>query len=166
MPRLATRLRVRTLETLAGVVRELELVAGHSLQEYREGVYVRRAAERLVQLAVDLACELGLSVLHEEQRRLPGGPEETFSELAKADLLPAPLADKMAAVVALRRRILFGWPVQPDEDEELSKALDAPLRRGGRTDPDEDLHRRLPFLAVLLREYGRHMEELMSSSRA
>ena len=150
MPRLASRLRVRPLETLAGVVRELELVAGHSLQEYREGVYVRRAAERLVQLAVDLACEVGLSVLQEERVRMPSGPEETFSELAKAGFLPAQLAEKMSAMVVLRRRILFGWPVQPDEHEELAKVFHTSARHGGRADPDEVLHRGLPFLAATI----------------
>ena len=150
MTRLAARPHLVPLEVLAGVVRELELVAGHSLQEFREGIYVRRAAERLVQLGVDLACGVALQALAgEEKARAPGGCEEAFRELARRERLPGPLAEKMVSAVVLRRRIVFGWPPQPGEDEEL------------RADPDEDLHRRLPFLAVLLREYGRHMEETL-----
>ncbi len=163
MPRLATRPHVGLLEILAGVVRELELVAGHSLREYREGVYVRRTAERILQLAVDVACELGLNVLHEARGRMPSGYEETFHELAKAGFIPAPLAEKMAAAAGLRRRILYGWPVQPDEDE-APVAPQASAQHRVRADPDEELHRWLPFLAVLLREYGRHMEGRLNSS--
>ena len=151
MTRVAAGPYVAPLETLAGVVRELELVAGHSLQEYRDGMYVKRAAERLVQLGVDLACGLAIQVLGRSRERLPSGSEEVFRDLAKAGLLPLPLAEKMIGVVALRRRILYGFPTQPGEDADGDV----------RPDPDEDLHRRLPFLSVLLREYGRHVEELV-----
>ncbi len=153
MARVAAEPYLQPLRVLAGVVRELELVAGHSLQEYRDGVYVHRAAERLVQLAVDLACGLGLRALGEAGGRMSSGYEETFQDLASAGLLPAPLAEKMKGTASLRRRITYGWPAQPGEDAEALP------------DPDEELHRRLPFLAVLLREYGRHMETVLRTSR-
>lgn len=149
MSRLAARPYLEPLEVLAGVVRELELVAGHSLQEFRDGMYVRRAAERLVQMGVDLACGVAIEALRRAQARLPDGCEDAFRDLVKTGRLPGPLGDKMIGTVALRRRILFGWPAQPGDAEKTP------------ADPDEDLHRRLPFLAVLLREYGRHMEELL-----
>jgi uncharacterized protein YutE (UPF0331/DUF86 family) len=124
------------LEQLADVVRELELVAGHSLQEFRDGMYVRRAAERLVQLAVDLACEMAIAELHEARGRVPSGHEEVFRELGRLGRVDAAMADKMAAAAALRRDLLY-----------------AP-----HPDLDDSLHARLPYLAVLLREYGRQLE--------
>jgi hypothetical protein len=35
-----------------------------------------------------------------------------------------------------------------------------------RLDPDEDMHRRLPFLAVLMREYGRRIEDILAHPKA
>lgn len=152
MPRVAIKHRRQALELYAGAVRELELVAGHNMQEFRDGVYVRRAAERLVQFGVDLACELGVTVLDREHARVPEGYEETFRELGRVGVIPSPLAEKMVAAAALRRRVVFGWPPQPGEDDS------------GPADPYEALHRRLPFLAILLREYGRHLEPLVRRS--
>ena len=141
--KIAARPSADTLAVLADVVGELELVAGHSLREFRDGVYVRRAAERLVQLAVDLAGEVALRSLHAAGKRLPESCAEIFRDLAKAGLLAEPMAEKMAGAVDLRQRILLGWG-----------GFDS-----SSVDPDEELHRRLPFLVVLLREFGRRMEE-------
>ena len=127
----------RPIEQLASVVRELELVAGHSLKEFRDGMYVRRAAERLVQLSIDLACELAMAELHAARGRVPSGHEEVFRELGRAGVIPVAMADKMAAAAALRRDLLY-----------------AP-----HPDLDDTLHARLPYLAVLLAEYGRQIEE-------
>ena len=135
----ATRHRVDPLKALALVVDELDLVAAHSLVEFRDGVYVRRAAERLVQLGVDLACEVGMGALAGKRERLPNGYEETFRELGKSGVLDAALAEKMAATAAIRREILY-----------------SPLLVAS-----DDFHRRLPFVAVLLREYGKRREEWM-----
>jgi len=141
--KIATRPQSDSLAMLADVVSELELVAGHSLREFREGVYVRRAAERLVQLAVDLSLEVALRALHVAGKRVPGGCPEIFRDLAKAGLLAEPMAEKMAGAVDLRQRILLGWG-----------GFDPGL------DPDSEMHLRLPFLVVLLREFGRRMEDL------
>jgi uncharacterized protein YutE (UPF0331/DUF86 family) len=132
----------KSLENLAAVVRELELVSGHSLEEFREGLYVRRAAERLVQLGVDLACELGVGVLLGSGRaRRLDGYEEVFMELGSAGFIPGQLAQKMVGAAALRRRLVFA---------SVNGA-------------EHELHQRLPFLTVLLREYGRHVETLLKS---
>lgn len=139
MTRIATRRPAVPIRDFAAVVHEFDLVSRHSLEEYRSGVYVRRAAERLVQLACDLACEINCLMLVGAKGRPPEGFEESFHAMAKEGLLPAPLADKMLAVVALRRRLIYG--TDPDGDEQV--------------------HRRLPFFAVLLREYGRHIEKVL-----
>lgn len=134
---------VRPIEQLADVVQELELVSGHSLKEFRDGMYVRRAAERLVQLAVDLACELAMAVLHEAGGRVPSGHEDVFRELGRRGVVPAAMADKMAAAAILRRDLLYA------PHPEL----------------DDALHARLPYLAVLLREYGRQLEAAPAAAR-
>ncbi len=131
----------KPLESLAEVVRELELVAGHSREEFRDGLYVRRAAERLVQLGVDLACELALGLLDRRgESRRAEGYEEAFRELGKTGLIPEQLAEKLAAAAVLRRQIVFG----------------------SGNGQERDLFIRLPFIAVLLREYGRQVEDIMT----
>lgn len=126
----------RTLEALAQVVRELEGVATHSRQEYHDGLYVRRSAERLIQLAVDHACVLALHALDGAGGRTPGGYAETFAALARAGVVEEAMAEKLGAAAALRQELLYGWPPPPDDD----------------------VHRRLPYLAVLFAEYGKRME--------
>lgn len=134
----------KPLEGLALVVRELEMVAGHSLQEFREGIYVRRAAERLVQLGVDLACELGICMLVGRARNLKlEGYEETFCALGEKGIISVQLAEKLVSTAELRRRIVFA----------------------SGNGAEDDLHRRLPFLAVLLKEYGRSAEKFFSSAQ-
>lgn len=134
----------KPLEGLAQVVGELEMVAAHSLQEFREGIYVRRAAERLVQLGVDLACELGACLLLGKTKSLKlEGYEETFQFLGEKGFISPQLAEKLVSSAELRRRIVF--------------ACD-----DGQSD---DLHRRLPFIAVLLKEYGRSVENVLASPR-
>lgn len=134
----------RPLAELARVVTELELVAGHSLQEFREGLYVHRAAERLVQLGVDLCCELGLAALVAAGRKVPAGHAETFRELGRAGLVPVALADKMEGAAELRRTLLYD----------------------AAAGPDDELHRRLPYLAILLKEFGRTVESLEPGARS
>ena len=139
MTKVATRRLTVPIRDFAAVVHEFDLVSRHSLEEYRSGVYVRRAAERLVQLACDLACEINCIMLIRAKVRPPEGFEESFRAMAGEGLLPAPLAEKMLSVVALRHKLIYG--TDPDGDEQV--------------------HRRLPFFAVLLREYGRHIEEVL-----
>lgn len=133
----------RPLADLARVVTELELVAAHPLQEFRDGLYVHRAAERLVQLGVDLCCEVGITALLAAGRKAPAGHAETFRGLGEAGLIPAALAEKMEAAAALRRDLLYD----------------------AAAEPDEALHRRLPYLAILLREFGRAVESLGDGPR-
>ena len=71
--------------------------------------------------------------------KAPAGYEESFKALAEEGLLPGPLAEKMLAIVELRRALLY----------DDSPAL------------DELVHKRLPYFSVLLREYGKSMEEVM-----
>jgi len=130
---------VSALERFAEVVREFELVAAHSLEEYRSSIYVRRSAERLVQLACDKAVEMNCRLLAGTKAKAPAGYEESFKSLADEGLLPGPLAEKMLAIVELRRSLLYD---------------DSPA-------VDELVHKRLPYFSVLLREYGKSMEEVM-----
>ena len=132
---------VTTIERFAEVVREFELVAAHSLEEYRSSIYVRRSAERLVQLSCDMAVEMNCRALAGTKARAPEGYEEAFQLMAEAGLLPGPLAEKMSAIAGLRRSLLY----------DDSPAL------------DELVHKRLPYFAVLLLEYGKHMEGVMES---
>lgn len=135
----------KPLEHLAQVVAELEMVAAHSLQEFREGIYVRRAAERLVQLGVDLACELGACLLLGKYKSLKlDGYEETFRFLGEKGFISVQLAEKLVSSAELRRRIVFACG----------------------NGQDDDLHRRLPFIAVLLKEYGRSVEKFLESPGA
>lgn len=136
----ARRLEV-PLEGFAAVVAEFEMVAAHGLEEYRSSLYVRRAAERLVQMAADLACDINCRILAAVKGRLPAGYEESFRDMADQGLLPAAVAEKMAAVAALRRSLLYD----------------------SRPDLDEQVHRRLPFYAILLREYGRSIEQALDT---
>jgi len=132
---------VATIERFAEVVREFELVSAHSLEEYRSSIYVRRSAERLVQLSCDMAVEMNCRMLAGTKSRAPGGYEEAFKSMADEGFLPGPLAEKMLAMVSLRRSLLY----------DDSPAL------------DEQVHKRLPYFAVLLREYGKCMEEEMDT---
>lgn len=131
------------LENFAALVQEFELLSAHGWEEYRASLYVRRSAERLIQMAVDMACDINCRMLSSLKGRLPEGYEESFREMAEEGFLPASVAEKMLGVVALRRSLLY------DSRPEL----------------DEQVHRRLPFFAVLLREYGRSVESALGGGK-
>ena len=141
MARISPKRPVDSLVRFAEVVREFELVAAHSLEEYRSSIYVRRSAERLVQLSCDLAVEMNCRLVADATGKAPAGYEESFKALAEEDLLPGPLAEKLGALVSLRRSLLY----------DDSPALDA------------EVHKRLPYFAVLLREYGKHLESVIDT---
>jgi uncharacterized protein YutE (UPF0331/DUF86 family) len=141
MARTAASRPVATIERFAEVVREFELVAAHSLEEYRSSIYIRRSAERLVQLSCDMAVEMNCRALAGTKAGAPEGYEESFRLMADAGLLPGPLAEKMSAIAGLRRSLLY----------DDSPALDG------------EVHKRLPYFAVLLLEYGKQMEEVMAA---
>ncbi len=136
MTRLATKRMNVPVERLAAAVRELEIMSSHSLEEYRTSPYVRRAVERLIQLVVDLACEINCCLVVRGGGRMPEGYEESFTALARGGVLPEQVSGKMLAMVALRHQLMY------DTDPAI----------------DESVHRRLPYFTVLLREYGRHVE--------
>lgn len=141
MARTSPKRPVATLERFAEVVREFELVSAHSLEEYRSSIYVRRSAERLVQLSCDMAVEMNCRLVGDSTGKIPAGYEEAFKAMAEEGLLPGPLAEKMGAMVSLRRSLLY------DDSPSL----------------DEQVHKRLPYFAVLLREYGKHMEGIIDT---
>ncbi len=94
--------RLRRLESL---IEDLEKIRAEGEDAYLAQSRLRMAAERELELAVQICIDLGMQLIMERSVRAPESYADVFRAMAEADLLPAELADRLSA--AARQRNLL-----------------------------------------------------------
>lgn len=117
----------RRLRRLDELLQGLQTLGDLSLEEFRGDRIARAAAERLLQLAIQIVLDLGAHILAdrgvtdwEEYRQIP-------DRLAREEVIPRELADRLSRAAG-QRNVLVHLYLEVDEariHETLTGGLDA-----------------------------------------
>ncbi len=95
----------RIIEALEG----LRPLASLTLSQYRERYYERKAAERLLQEAIEAALDINAHLIAESGRAVPEDYYGGFLKLAELGLLRTELAGELAPAAGLRNRLVHEY---------------------------------------------------------
>ncbi len=97
-----------------------------SLEEYRRRVYERKAAERLLQEAIEAALDINAHVIAEHGAELPEDYYSGFIALGRLRVIPGDLAKQLAPSAGLRNRLVHEY--EEIDDAKVLAAIGTMLR--------------------------------------
>ncbi len=97
------------------------------LDEYRRRLYERKAAERLLQEAIEAALDINAHLIAEHGRAVPEDYYGGFLALAELHVLPEELARQLAPSAGLRNRLVHGY--ETIDDAKVLAAIATMLER-------------------------------------
>jgi uncharacterized protein YutE (UPF0331/DUF86 family) len=103
--------RLRRLEKL---IEDLAKIREEGEDAYLADTRLRMAAERQLELAVQICVDLGTQLVMERSVRAPESYADVFKAMAEGDLLPADLADRLSAA-ARQRNLLVHLYLEIDD---------------------------------------------------
>jgi len=99
----------RKLVKLHQYLEELKGLSRYSFQDYQENYLIKRTAERLIQLLVDVASDINSHVLVDEGYPPPPDYYRSFTESVKTGLIPRDFAQKIAPSTGERNIIVHEY---------------------------------------------------------
>jgi uncharacterized protein YutE (UPF0331/DUF86 family) len=116
----------RKLRKLSEYTSELSLVAGHSYEEYLGDIFVKRTAERSLQLIVECATDVCDHLLAELNHPPPKDYHESFIKAGEAGIISSALAKEIAPSAGLRNVIVHEY--EDIKDEKVYESIGQALR--------------------------------------
>ncbi|WP_208029424.1 type VII toxin-antitoxin system HepT family RNase toxin [Rhabdothermincola sediminis] len=109
VPRLDTDVIARRLRLLRDTLDELTALRGVTAARLETAPLERAAAERLLQVAVDLAIDINAHVAVALSGRAPATGRESFLAMGTAGVLPVELAEQLAPAAGLRNVLVHRY---------------------------------------------------------
>ena len=116
----------RKLGVLSAAIDALGPLSRLSLVEYRARLYERKAAERLLQEAVEAALDVNAHVIAELSSNVPDDSYQGFLRMAELGILDADLARALAPSAGLRNRLVHEY--DDIDDAKVKDAIGTLLR--------------------------------------
>jgi uncharacterized protein YutE (UPF0331/DUF86 family) len=104
----------RKLARIAAAMDGLRPLARLTLDEYRARFYERKAAERLLQEAIEAALDINAHLIAELGSEVPEEYYGGFLRMADVGILPPPLARSLAPSAGLRNRLVHEYEALDD----------------------------------------------------
>lgn len=119
------------LKRLERLIEDLEAIRTQGEASYLAEHRVRMAAERQLELAVQICIDIGTQLVMERSVRAPESYADVFRSMAEADLLPRDLADRLSE--AAKQRNLLVHLYMEINDKLVFESLESldDLRRFG-----------------------------------
>lgn len=111
----------KKLEQIKELLKELSNLLSSPFEKFQRDLTVIRAAERNFQLMVDLASDISTQILVEQGEKTPDTYRQSFSDLAKAEVLESGLARKLAVSAQVRNILVHEY----DFEEDYKKFYDS-----------------------------------------
>ena len=99
----------KKLQFLLEYLQELKAFTGLRFSEYERDKIKKRAAERLLQLLVEVGSDIAGAILLEKEGMVSETYYASFLELGKKGFISVPLAKKLASSAGLRNRIIHEY---------------------------------------------------------
>ena len=116
----------RKLGHIVEVLRALGPLADLSLEAYRSQLYQRKAAERLLQEAIEAALDISAHLIAEQGAPIPEDYYGGFIALAALQVVPESLARDLAPSAGLRNRLVHEY--EAIDDAKVLKAIGMTLK--------------------------------------
>ena len=104
----------RKLGHIADALRALDPLSKLSLDDYKARLYERKAAERLLQEAIEAALDINAHLLAEQGATVPEDYYGGFIALGALNVVPGPLARDLAPSAGLRNRLVHEYETIDD----------------------------------------------------
>lgn len=112
---------LKKLEQISSLLGELEKLLSVQFEEFYNNITSVRAAERIFQLAVDLAIDINTQIILEHKKGAPDTYRQSFIELGRIGMLPQDLARQISASAGLRNILVHEY----DFEEDYKKFYDS-----------------------------------------
>lgn len=99
----------RRLRALADALADLEALRGTTSRRLRDEPLTRAAAERLVQVVVDLAIDINAHLAVSALGRAPATGRDSFALAAEVGAIDAELAERLAPAAGLRNVLVHRY---------------------------------------------------------
>lgn len=116
----------RKLGHVAEALQALGPLAVLPLEEYRRQLYQRKAAERLLQEAIEAALDISAHLIAEQGAAIPEDYYGGFIALGTLEVLPQSLARELAPSAGLRNRLVHEY--EAIDDAKVLTAISTMLR--------------------------------------
>ena len=116
----------RKLAAMVEAMAGLRPLAPLGLEEYRQRYYERKAAERLLQEAIEAALDISAHLIAELGRAVPDDYYGGFIKLGELKIVPSALARDLAPAAGLRNRLVHEYDAIDDAKVHaaIARALD------------------------------------------
>lgn len=104
----------RKLQHIVSSLEGLRPIARLSLEEYRARLYERKAAERLLQEAIEAALDINAHVIAEVGGEPPDEYYGGFLKIGELEVVPRELARALAPSAGLRNRLVHEYETIDD----------------------------------------------------
>jgi uncharacterized protein YutE (UPF0331/DUF86 family) len=122
------------LKRLGKLIEDLEEIRTQGEANYLAEHRVRMAAERQLELGVQICIDIGTQLVMERSVRAPENYADVFRAMAEADLLPRDLADRLSEAAKQRNllvhlymeiddKLVFGSLESLDDLREFAKVV-------------------------------------------
>ncbi len=116
---------LKKIDQIGELLNELDELLTKPLGEFIENFVYVRAAERNFQLIVDMASDINTHVLVMNGKRTPDSYKQSFSDLAKINLLYHELITKLVMTAKLRNILVHEYDFEEDYTKFYSAAKDS-----------------------------------------
>lgn len=119
------RLVHQKLNKLTENLNQLKKIEEYSFAEYQENFFIRRTAERLLQLIVEIATDINGHIIVEEMQSAPDSYYKSFIKLGEARVINKDLSEELAPSAGLRNRLVHEYDEIKDEIiyESITEAI-------------------------------------------
>jgi uncharacterized protein YutE (UPF0331/DUF86 family) len=104
----------RKLGTIMAALEALRPLARLTAEEYRARLYERKAAERLLQEAIEAALDINAHILAEDGAAVPDDYYSGFIAMGDRGILAPELARRLAPSAGLRNRLVHEYDTLDD----------------------------------------------------
>lgn len=99
----------RKLNKLIEYLNELSNIADFTFEDYLGNYFIKRTAERLIQLIIEVATDINGHIAVDAGNSPPKNYFESFIKLSELGVLDRVLADKLAPSTGMRNRLVHEY---------------------------------------------------------
>jgi len=99
----------KKLSVMVGALKALEPIRTMPLKDYRQDVYKRKAAERLLQEVIEAAIDINTHIITSSGHTPPDDYYESFIKIGELGVIEIQFAEKLAPSAGLRNRLVHEY---------------------------------------------------------
>ena len=115
----------KKLDQIQELISELEELLSKPFDEFTSSFIYIRAAERNFQLIVDMASDINTHILVANGKKTPDSYKQSFSDLAKINLLYRDLIHKLVNTAKLRNVLVHEYDFEEDYEKFYTSAKES-----------------------------------------